>query len=84
MAAPLTRHLESGSYEGFDVTPRSVRWARRKITPKHPSFHFQLADIRNAMYNPGGTHTGATFRFPYPDDSFDVSFATSVYTHLRP
>ena len=84
MAAPLTRHLTSGSYEGFDVTPRAIRWAQRKITPKHPSFRFRIADIHNAMYNPKGAQTGATYRFPYPDDSFDVSFATSLYTHLRP
>lgn len=84
VAAPLTRYLTNGSYEGFDVMPRSIRWAQRKITPRHPSFRFQVADIKNLMYNPGGGQTAATFRFPYPDDSFDVSFATSVYTHLRP
>ena len=84
VAAPLTRYLTDGSYEGFDVMPRSIRWAQRKITTRHPNFRFQVADINNLMYNPGGTQTAETFRFPYPDDSFDVSLATSVYTHLRP
>lgn len=84
MAAPLTQHLNEGSYEGFDVTPRAIRWASGNITSRHPSFRFQLADIHNAMYNPEGTQTGASFHFPYPDDSFDVSFAISLYTHLRP
>lgn len=84
VAAPLTRYLTAGSYEGFDVTSRSIRWAQRKITPRHPNFRFQVADLHNQMYNPKGTQTAETFRFPYPDDLFDVSLATSVYTHLRP
>ncbi len=84
IAAPLTRYLTAGSYEGFDVTPRSIRWNQRHITPRHSSFRFTQADIHNPMYNPGGSQTGATFRFPYPGEYFDLSLATSVYTHLRP
>lgn len=84
VAAPLTRYLTEGSYEGFDVMPRSIRWAQRRITPRHPNFRFQVADIHNLMYNPKGSQTAEEFRFPYPDGYFDVSLATSVYTHLRP
>lgn len=84
IAVPLTRQLTGGSYEGFDVMPRSIEWGQRKITPPHPRFRFQLADLHNQMYNPAGSQTAAGFRFPYPDASFDLAFAISVYTHLRP
>lgn len=83
-AAPLTRYLDRGSYEGFDVMPEAIAWAQRRITPRHPAFRFELIDLRNASYNPSGAVPAAEFRFPYPDESFDVVFAISVYTHLRP
>jgi SAM-dependent methyltransferase len=86
MAVPLTRYLSSGaggSYEGFDVVPREVEWCRRQITPRHPSFRFQVADVRNPRYNPAGATPASEYRFPFPDQSFDFAFATSVLTHLR-
>jgi SAM-dependent methyltransferase len=73
----------TGSYEGFDVMPEAVAWCRREITPRHPRFRFQLADIRSERYNPGGTYEAADYRFPYDDDSFDFAFLTSVFTHLQ-
>lgn len=84
VAVPLTRYLTGGSYDGFDVMPRSIHWARRKITSKHPNFRFQVADVHNLMYNPRGTRSADSYRFPYPDACFDVAVATSLYTHLRP
>ncbi len=84
MAVPLMRHLgAAGSYEGFDIVPREVEWCRRAITPRRPSFRFQVADVRNPRYNPGGATPAAKYRFPFPDESFDFAFATSVLTHLR-
>ena len=84
IAARLTRQLEGGSYEGFDIVPRNIRWCQRKISPRHPSFRFQLADIRNAQYNPTGSHEARAYSFPYPDREFDLALAASVFTHLRP
>jgi SAM-dependent methyltransferase len=86
VAAPLTRFIDpaSGSYEGFDVMPESIRWCRRAITPKHPNFRFQVADIHNAQYNPKGSQRADEYDFPYADDRFDVALAASLFTHLRP
>lgn len=84
IAARLTRQLEGGSYEGFDIVPRNIRWCQRKISARHPSFRFQLADIRNAQYNPTGSQEARAYRFPYPDREFDLALAASVFTHLRP
>jgi SAM-dependent methyltransferase len=86
MAVPLTRYLSSaagGSYDGFDVVPREVDWCRRHVTPRHPGFRFQVADVRNPRYNPAGATAASEYRFPFPDQSFDFVFATSVLTHLR-
>jgi SAM-dependent methyltransferase len=84
IAARLARFLDRGSYEGFDIDPRSIRWCQRRISPRHPNFRFQLADIRNAQYNPAGSQEARAYTFPYPDDEFDLALAASVFTHMRP
>lgn len=81
VAIPLTRHLTGGTYDGFDIVRRWVRWCRRHITPRHPNFRFAHADVYNSHYNRSGV-PAASFRFPYEDASFDFAFATSVFTHL--
>jgi SAM-dependent methyltransferase len=73
----------TGTYQGFDVVPEAVDWCRREITPRHPNFEFQVADIRSERYNPSGRHEAAEYRFPYEDASFDFAFLTSVFTHLQ-
>ena len=84
MAIPLTKYLTSGgSYEGFDIVPRGIKWCTEKITPHYENFKFQLADIRNSEYNATGLQIATEFRFPYPDREFDFVFLTSVFTHMK-
>ena len=73
-----------GRYQGFDVVPDAIRWCQAEITRRHPNFRFQVADVRNGRYNPRGRMAPESYRFPFPDTSFDVVIATSVFTHLRP
>lgn len=84
VAAALTRRLDHGSYEGFDVDRPSIGWCQEVIAPRHPNFRFQIADIYNASYNPEGSQQPASFRFPFPDSDFDLAFALSVFTHMPP
>jgi SAM-dependent methyltransferase len=85
MALPLTQYLnEQGSYEGFDVVPQGIDWCRSRIEPLFPRFHFQLANIRNSHYTPNGRDLAWEYRFPFPSQSFDFVFLTSVFTHLLP
>lgn len=85
VAIPLTQYLSSeGRYEGFDPVLRSIRHCRERITPSYPNFHFELADLYNKQYNPRGRFKDSDYRFPYPDRTFDVVFAVSVFTHLLP
>jgi SAM-dependent methyltransferase len=83
MAIPLTTFLSAdGSYDGFDIVPHGIAWCSRRITRRFPQFRFRLVPVRNRDYNPRGEATAATFRFPYPDDTFDFVFLTSVFTHM--
>ena len=82
MAMPLADWLESGSYEGLDVITPSIEWCQREVTPRFPTGRFQVADVYNREYNPDGTQQAAKYRFPYEDESFDLAFMSSLYTHM--
>jgi SAM-dependent methyltransferase len=83
LAWALTRYLNSeGSYEGIDVTKVAIGWCQRKIASKHPNFLFHLVDAFNGAYNPGGKISQSVFSFPYGDESFDLVYSYSVFTHM--
>jgi SAM-dependent methyltransferase len=85
MAATLATYLSPlGSYEGFDVVPSGVEWCQANITRRHGNFQFRTVDIFNKTYNPRGKVAAEDFEFPYPSDSFDFVFMTSVFTHMMP
>lgn len=84
MALPLAEYLTTGRYEGFDIVRANAAWCRKAITPRCPHFRFRHADIFNREYNPRGRVRGEEYRFPYPDESFDFAYLTSVFTHLLP
>jgi len=70
-------------YSGFDIVPYGISWAQKHFTKLGSDYSFTHADIYNSFYNPRGKILPANFRFPYADDSFDISVATSVYTHMQ-
>jgi SAM-dependent methyltransferase len=83
-AAALTTYISSeGSYDGFDIMKQGVNWCNRKIGKDFPNFRFQHAPLGNDLYNTNKT-SGEKFRFPYDDNSFDVSFLFSVFSHMLP
>jgi SAM-dependent methyltransferase len=84
IAIPLTSFLTSGSYEGFDVSVPMIEWCRSEITPRFPSFRFQVADLYSKRYNPSGTARASEYRFPFDDGGFDFIYLTSVFTHMLP
>jgi ubiquinone/menaquinone biosynthesis C-methylase UbiE len=83
MARALTKYLTGGSYEGIDIVPQGIDWCRRNVSQRYPNFRFQLADIRNLMYNPRGKFEAAEYQFPFGDADFDFTYLTSVFTHMR-
>lgn len=83
LAIALTGH-HAGTYDGVDVHREAVTWCRRAITPRHPAFRFHHADLASSAYNRGGREDPTTYRFPFPDRSFDFIFLASVFTHMMP
>ncbi len=85
MAYMLAHYLKpSARYEGFDIINHLVEWAQRSISPSFPNFHFQRVDLYNMCYNRAGTLKPTEFSFPYENNSFDLVFLSSVFTHMRP
>jgi ubiquinone/menaquinone biosynthesis C-methylase UbiE len=83
LAAALTKYLsQTGKYEGLDITRIGVGWCQRKITSKYPNFRFHLVDAFNNVYNPKGKTKQSEYEFPYSDESFDLIFSYSVFTHM--
>lgn len=83
MAVPLTDYLgEGGSYDGFDIVNKGIRWCRKEISSRYPSFNFVHANIYNSLYNPNGNIKAIDYTFPYQDNTFDFVFLTSVFTHM--
>ena len=54
MAIPLTEHLTSGSYEGFDIVPTGINWCKENIEKRFPNFKFTLTSISNDLYTESG------------------------------
>jgi len=85
LAVALTSYLTvEGSYVGMDIVASGIAWCREKITPRYPNFTFEVTDIYNKEYNPGGAIPASEYRFPHPDDSFDITVLASVFTHMLP
>jgi SAM-dependent methyltransferase len=84
IAFPLRYVVTNGSYEGFEIVRQKIDFLQRVFTPRHPTFRFTWADVENTHYNPGGSTPASAYRFPYEDDSFDLVFAASVFTHMAP
>jgi SAM-dependent methyltransferase len=84
IAYALMHYLsDAARYDGFDVMMPLIDWAKANLERQQPNFHFRHVDLRNAMYNPRGRLRAQTFRFPYPDASFDFVCLTSVFTHVH-
>lgn len=83
IALPLTVHITSGLYEGFDIIKSGVRWCQKHITSKFPNFNFQWIQLSNDLYTSKGADA-TSFVFPYKDYEFDLAIAISVFTHMVP
>jgi SAM-dependent methyltransferase len=68
-----------GAYVGFDPVASAIAWCSQRY-PEH--VRFVHADLRNDLYNPGGTVAATEYRFPVADGWATLMVATSVFTHL--
>jgi SAM-dependent methyltransferase len=74
----------NGRYIGFDILKEHIEFASRNFEAVNSNFQFIYADIFNSIYNPNGKIDPSTYRFPANNESIDVIYAASVYTHLLP
>jgi len=83
IAIPLTDFLNNqGSYEGFDVVEKGIRWCRKHISTSFPNFKFLHVDLKNDLYNLKTEQKAKNFIFPYLDNNFDLIILISVFTHM--
>jgi SAM-dependent methyltransferase len=70
------------SYLGLDVNPTAVNWCQRHITARRPELQFMHLDAQNERYNPDGQPLDSQFHFPLPENSFDIIYLYSVFSHM--
>lgn len=85
IAVGLTNYITPpGSYDGIEIIRKAVDWSAKEITARHPNFRFHHADVLNPYSNQEGKNRATEYRIPFPDNSFDVVFLTSVFSHMPP
>lgn len=70
------------AYFGVDVSMSSVEWCKRNISEYHPCFNFIFTDFQNPRYAPRGVPFRNPIQLPLADNSCDVIFLYSVFTHM--
>ncbi len=78
----LSGYLNDENFFGWDVDKVSLDIAKELPLFKKKKFRFQHVDYLNDLYNKKGGQQ--TFKFPSEDNSFDVVFLVSVFTHMYP
>ncbi len=84
MARPLVDYLDpdkGGHYAGFDIVKTGIRWCQTHYQGLE-HFKFIHANIYNQRYNKAGNIKAEDYKFPFDAKTFDIAFATSVFTHM--
>ena len=81
MARPLVDYLTGGSYTGLDIAKSGIEWCKSEYADV-PSFRFLHMDLYNSRYNAMGKTQAKEYVFPVEDNSQDMIFLTSVFTHM--
>lgn len=85
VAVALTEFLSPrGHYDGIDVVEAAVDWCANEISSRYPTFKFIHANIANAYANDAMGDDAKTYKLPFPDNTYDLVFLTSVFSHMRP
>ena len=83
-AIGLTHVLNTGSYRGMDIDAPSIDSCRKNSAFLNKNFQFYRMDLFSAQYNPEGKYKSSEYVFPYGNESADIVFLTSVFTHMLP
>jgi SAM-dependent methyltransferase len=82
VAIALARQFPDLRYVGLDVDRTSIECNRsnRQLA----KFQFEHIDVATDLYNRGGSTSATTYRLPFDDDSVDLVYLISVFTHMYP
>ncbi len=83
-ALALAEILNDGKYIGMDIDKVSINACRENHLIKTKYFCIDWMDIYNPEYNPQGTISAKSYKFHYPDQSAEIIFLISVFTHMLP
>jgi ubiquinone/menaquinone biosynthesis C-methylase UbiE len=78
----LLRFFKNIKYTGFDVDKRSIQWCNKHIASKSKTFSFNHLNLGNERYNPEGAPLNNGFNFPVSDNSIDIIYLFSVFSHM--
>ena len=85
VAAALTELICSpGRYDGVEIVEKAVDWCTKEISSRYPNFRFHHADISNPYAKRKDGQPASTYRLPFDDNTYDVVYLTSVFSHMRP
>ncbi len=84
LALGLKNARWKGAYCGVDVDYRAILWCERHLASE--VYAFVHLPIHNRRYSPTArlTMDHLDFRLPFETGSFDVIYAYSVFTHMKP
>ncbi|UJP06187.1 MAG: methyltransferase domain-containing protein [Nitrosomonas sp.] len=83
IAYGLRRANYQGSYTGFDILVRQIKWLQENFNgrPGQGGYGFHYFNTYNERYNPGGRALQEIV-LPFPKASFDCLVTLSVFTHM--
>jgi ubiquinone/menaquinone biosynthesis C-methylase UbiE len=73
-----------GRYDGVEIVKKAVDWCSNEITPHFPNFRFHHADVSNPYARSENGQSASSYLLPFEDNTYDVVYLTSVFTHMRP
>jgi SAM-dependent methyltransferase len=77
----ILRVIGEINYIGIDVDLKSINWCKQYIESKHPSFKFKHLNLYNERYNKNGNKIDAGFCFDVVENSVDIIYLFSVFSH---
>lgn len=75
---------EPGRYDGVEIVEKAVDWCRKEISSRYPNFRFHHADVSNPYAYSKKGQPASKYRLPFEDNTYDVVYLTSVFSHMRP
>jgi SAM-dependent methyltransferase len=75
----LLKSSDIGSYCGGDTCAESIAWGKRWLQRYNPNFTFIHLPAYNARYN---SSVNARPSLPFSENSYDVAFLNSVFSHM--